>query len=269
MPDSLITNIQFKEEKTEYRVHYHHNYEILYITSGRCAMSVNNATYVAKTGDIVLIGNQENHCTKILEPPFARYVLTINPLLFNQSIENHQLIAMFKQRKTGFCHCLPMPTAGIEAIFQKIYAEKQNKDIFSDTMCNLYLKMLLIEIFRAHPSNFENEMDKTSETILIIQNYIDTHFDEEIRLDKLAKQFFMNKYYLSHSFKTFAGISPKQYLTQVRLNHALHLLTHTNFTISEICEKCGFPDINNFIRTFKSHFSKTPGSYRENYHLTK
>lgn len=263
MKESLISYAQFKEHHAAYDVHYHYNHEILYITNGTCEIEVNDALYVAKKGDVLLVCNLENHSTKILEAPYSRYVLNINPAVFNKAIGNNQLIAMFKQRSNGFRHCLPMENTGLEQIFEKILLEKQNPGLFSESLCALYLKELLITIFRKHPENFQTDLDKTSETVLAIENYIDRHFQNDIRIDELAKQFFLNKYYLSHSFKTFSGVSPKQYLTQVRLNHAMHLLSETRLSVSEICEQCGFSDINNFIRIFKTHFSQTPGEYRK------
>ena len=95
-----------------------------------------------------------------------------------------------------------------------------------------------------------------------ICEYVEAISGEEITVEKLAESVFLSPPDLSHSFKSFSGFSPKQYLTAVRLVNANKLLTTTNLSINEICRKAGFSDINNFIRTFKSFYGTTPKKFR-------
>lgn len=258
-----MLNIDYKTKKTEYKVHYHNHHEILLITEGKCEMLVNGKPYIAKKGDAVLICNLENHSTKVLQESYSRYVLTIDPAIFQTKIKDLRLVAMFKHRGKNFSHCLPTENTDVQYLFRRLYEEKQHRDSFTDELSVSLLKTLLIDIFRANSRCFETSLDKTAETVLNIEGYIDSHFAEEIKMEEVAKLFFLNKYYFSHIFKDVTGLSPKQYLTTVRLNHAINLLTRSDFSVSEICAECGFSDINNFIRLFKTKFGKTPGEYRK------
>lgn len=258
-----MLSISYKTKKTEYKIHYHNHHEILLITEGKCEMLVNGKPYIAKKGDVVLICNLENHSTKVIEEPYSRYVLTIDPADFQTKIGDMRLVAMFKHRGMNFSHCLSTENTEVVHLFRRLYEEKQKRDSFTDEVCISLLKTLLIDIFRANSKCFETSLDKTAETVLKIEGYIDAHYSEELKMDEIAKLFYLNKYYFSHIFKEVTGLSPKQYLTSVRLNRAINLLNEKELTVSEICAECGFSDINNFIRLFKTKFNKTPGEYRK------
>ena len=262
MNNSLIADIQYKTLTTEYNIHYHYNHEIIYVTDGKCEMTVNGKQYTAEKDDIILICNLENHRTRIIAEPYERYVLMINPAEFGKKVSISRLTAMFKQRTSDFRHCLTMSGTEIKALFEKLEYEKNCGRAFSDELSLMYLKEILIAIIRKHESNFQKELNKTQEIILKAQSYIENNFASDIKIDELSDMFFINKYYFSHCFKDFSGISPKQYLTQVRLNNALKLLDNTELSISEITEQCGFSDINNFIRLFKAEFGNSPLKYR-------
>ena len=64
------------------------------------------------------------------------------------------------------------------------------------------------------------------------------------------------RYFKLHTRKTFST-----YLSEVRIGHACKLLTEMNYSISQICFNCGFNNISNFNRQFKSIVKYTPKEY--------
>jgi AraC-like DNA-binding protein len=54
------------------------------------------------------------------------------------------------------------------------------------------------------------------------------------------------------------------YLKQRRLAAALQRLRGTNEKVVTICHECGFSDVANFNRTFRTTFGMTPSEYRKN-----
>jgi AraC-like DNA-binding protein len=67
---------------------------------------------------------------------------------------------------------------------------------------------------------------------------------------------------LIRQFKAAFNITPHQYLTQIRLLHAVQLLKHANTSIEEITLACGFEDSSAFCRLFKKVYGVSPGQYR-------
>lgn len=63
--------------------------------------------------------------------------------------------------------------------------------------------------------------------------------------------------------KKFAGVTFRDYLIQVRIQKAVHLLNETDLSVSAIAEACGFSYLNYFCRCFRRSFHSSPGEYRE------
>lgn len=95
-----------------------------------------------------------------------------------------------------------------------------------------------------------------------VKEYIDTHYAEKITLDQLSSQYFINKFYLTRSFKDQFGTPVNSYLIQVRVTHAKQLLRFTDLPIEKIGQECGMSDANYFSRVFKKTEGVTPGEYR-------
>ena len=93
--------------------------------------------------------------------------------------------------------------------------------------------------------------------------YMEHEFDENITVSKLAKEFHITPNYLTNLFHKQTGLSPTEYLRQVRTKHACQLLVTTNMSIQKISEKVGIVDSNYFVKLFKKDFNLTPSQYRK------
>ena len=66
----------------------------------------------------------------------------------------------------------------------------------------------------------------------------------------------------SRFFKRHAGRSPLDYLIDARIGVAARMLVDSTAGVSEICYACGFNNVSNFNRSFKSHRGYTPKEFR-------
>ena len=95
-----------------------------------------------------------------------------------------------------------------------------------------------------------------------VQEYINAHYSEEIRLDDCAALVGMAPSAFSRFFKQHAGRTLLDYVIDIRLGHAARLLVDTTLGISEISYSCGFNNLSNFNRTFKARRGYTPRDFR-------
>ena len=91
---------------------------------------------------------------------------------------------------------------------------------------------------------------------------------EEISLDKLAQDFFTNKFLLCKAYKQQTGIGIWEDLLQIRMERAAALLENTNQKIYTIGAYVGYQDGSYFSLVFKKHFGLSPKEYRES-HMQK
>lgn len=92
--------------------------------------------------------------------------------------------------------------------------------------------------------------------------YINEQLDKNVSLAELADLVQMSPHYFASLFKQSTGITPHQYLTNVRLDRAKQLLTQSNLTIVEICHQVGYQSQSHFTKVFRQQVGSTPLAYR-------
>ena len=88
--------------------------------------------------------------------------------------------------------------------------------------------------------------------------------NEELSLEKVARECGFSKYYFSRIFKKYTGKTFKTYLIDLRINKAKDLLLNSELPISQICYEIGFNDLSHFNRIFKKKVGCSPSEFREN-----
>ncbi|WP_020619823.1 response regulator transcription factor [Paenibacillus daejeonensis] len=96
-----------------------------------------------------------------------------------------------------------------------------------------------------------------------IKQHIEEHYAEEITLESMASQAYMNPYYFSTFFKKHTGHNFKSYVTGVRMKHALLLLSRTDLKVYEIAERVGYNNARHFSDMFKKLYGQLPNDYRQ------
>ena len=102
-----------------------------------------------------------------------------------------------------------------------------------------------------------------SETILKAKIYIKDHVSETVNLSDIAKFVNLSPNYLHQLFRKTEGITPREYLTEYRLNLACKLLRTTSLPLSEIAERCGFCNQQYMSLLFKKRYGSSPMTYRK------
>ncbi|GAS81273.1 response regulator [Paenibacillus amylolyticus] len=98
--------------------------------------------------------------------------------------------------------------------------------------------------------------------IELAKRYIGENYMQELTLTLLAERFNYYPTYFSELFKEGAGTSFIQYVTGVRMKHALRLLKETQLTVWDITELTGFSSPSYFSSKFKRMFNMSPSDYR-------
>lgn len=102
------------------------------------------------------------------------------------------------------------------------------------------LLYILTTNFKVEGTTNSTDINKNSERIKNILNYISENYTEKISLNNLADTFYLSMPYISKIFKELIGLSFSDYLTEVRLSHAIKDLANANFKIEYIAEKMDF-----------------------------
>ncbi len=92
--------------------------------------------------------------------------------------------------------------------------------------------------------------------------YIEQHYREaDLSVTQLAEHCGISEVYLRRLFAKQYGQSPKQFLTELRMNRARQLLAEGGLKIAAVAEQCGFASPYHFCRAFKAQTGQTPTEY--------
>ena len=94
---------------------------------------------------------------------------------------------------------------------------------------------------------------------------LQAHFSEDISILRLAKALGVSRSSLHVQFSRRLGVSPQQYLTELRLEAAQRALRETACPVQEIVTACGLKDKNHFYTLYRNRFGMTPGEYRRQF----
>lgn len=100
------------------------------------------------------------------------------------------------------------------------------------------------------------------DTVIATRNYIDNNYETDLNLDLLSHIRFVSKYHLLRLFKRYYGQTPKQYLTDKRIEKAKEYLKK-GITITETCFGIGFESPCSFSTLFKSRTGLTPTKFQK------
>ena len=157
---------------------------------------------------------------------------------------------------------VPGDAAFVSGRWAALMATAKSSDYMRDMKINAILAELLVCVMAEswHPEEQPRAAKRAS--VAEIREYIDRHYAEQVTLDSLAARFYINKYYLSKSFKRQYGQNISAYLRSVRITKAKQLLRFTDKTLEEIGEAVGITPARYFSEVFSAVEGISPAKYR-------
>ena len=248
-------------------VHWHDEFEIIYVKSGFLTVSISGENYIGKPGDAFVVspgnlhfmGSQTGNVDyftflfplkyisfrtddilddKLLEPLNSGHLI-ISPEIEDTVKEQcEQLVEIYGAKK--------------EESQSKITAQIKTKIILLQFILELWKKGFIVENDTSGKNTVEKEM----------VSYIQQNFTGKILLKEFGEQFHLSEKYISRYFKEHFHITISQYVMYLRLEHAKQLLQDTDIPVTEVAMQSGYQNVSYFIRSFKKTYGMSPLKYR-------
>ena len=158
---------------------------------------------------------------------------------------------------------VPSDITSFTATLDSLYALASSSDYIRDMRINEELNRLCTLLMEEswHPEDKKAAPKRAS--VVDVKEYLDTHYAEKVVLDELSSRFFIDKYYLTKTFKSQFGLPISTYLQNIRITKAKQLLRFSSKSVEEIGYEVGLGAPAYFSRVFKSVEGVGPKKYRE------
>ena len=268
-----MKHISHENDLTE--VEHHHDFiEIVFITKGRGTQVISNNEYEVSEGDIFILQGFQKHYFKD-----ASKAEIIN-LMFDL-VKNSNLVAADIKTIDGFnalfvlepryrnrmhfrnmLHLNKVDLAKCEYILNSMLHEVTHKEAGYELYLKNKLEEMIIFLSRKY-SQISIPKAKSLVRIGKAIDYIERNFQNNIYIHELAALSFMSVRNFQRIFKEASGLSPNDYLLELRIRHASKFLTENNSAIYEISAMVGISDWFYFSKAFKKKFGVSPLNYRK------
>jgi AraC-like DNA-binding protein len=231
------------------------DYQLLYVSEGTAHFNLEETRYDIGKGGAFLYqpGIPQDYYYMLQEKPDI-YWIHFTGKGVEQLLTSLDLIAgrpMQFQAKEEFVE-----------LFEKIITELRMDRISNTEMAEAYFRQLLILMARNYHTD-EREKRGYHSMFDEVVDLIHHEYQKDINISSLADRYHISCCWFIREFKRYTGYSPKQYVTNLRLQNAKELLNNHSLSISNVANLVGYDNQLYFSRIFHKYTGMSPSEYRE------
>lgn len=250
--------------------HWHPEVELTLILSGQMEYQINDRTYVLSEGDGLFGNSNSLHSGHMTNEEECTYLsITFHPRFlygYENSIVQTKYVNYITSNEAWSSLLLKDQVAWQQEVLtcmREIYELSQAP---TDDL-ELRVQMLLMTIWQKFYHYFSaqpNNLVKTTQHLQRLRDiisYIETHYNQDISLEDVAKSATICKSECCRFFKKHMGITIFDYILYLRIQKSLPLLLEAS-SITEVAAQVGFASPSYYSQIFKRYMKCTPMEYK-------
>lgn len=263
----------YHTSNTGFPWHWHEELEMIYVEAGSLVVAVADGRYPLRAGEGIVINANAPHA--VIPNPCAEYKesdIVFHPRLLYGSTDS----VLYAKHVSPFLHCethkgipLLQGVAWQEEAAQCIRLAcdfcQRTPPFYAFEVRNLLTRIFVSVFTHIHMPTTQPSVQSVQNTQRIqdMMRFVLTHMHEEITLAQLAGHAHLSTRECQRAFVAYIGLSPMQYVSQIRLARAAELLRNEAASITDICFRCGFQSPSYFGKKFRARYGMTPRQYQK------
>lgn len=254
--------------------HWHNELELNLVTRDRELVTADGKRFCLETGQGIFVNRGVLHGSETAPGCDGIYH---DSLVFDSSIVGGAPGSVFWQKYLGpvlnapECRCVALRgdtdwERQALAELRRISAVwKEHRPGFEfEVRTSLSRILLLLKEHCVQHAQAPSEQElRDAERIKQMVDFIRFHQAEPLTTAQIAASAAISVSECLRCFRRVMDRTPKEYLRQHRIRHAVSLLEQTDQSIARIGAACGFDDMSYFARIFRAERGCTPSEYRE------
>lgn len=250
-------------------VHWHDEFEIIYVRSGFLTVSISGESYIGKTGEAFVVspGNLHLMGSQSGTVDYYTFLFPLKYISFRtDDMLDEKLLEPLNSGHLMICPRVNDTAKELCEQLIKIYEAKNDESeskITTQVRTKIILLQFILEIWKKG-FVIENDTSGRNTVEKEMVSYIQQNFTGKISLREFGEQFHLSEKYISRYFKEHFHITLSQYVTYLRLEHAKQLLQDTDIPVTDVAMQSGYQNVSYFIRSFQKAYAVSPLKYRKN-----
>jgi AraC-like DNA-binding protein len=262
-----LLNDRVSAEQYKWQYHYHPEYELVCVIEGSGTRHVGTHISNYKDGDLVLMGPNLPHAGFGLNSHgiHEEIVIQVKEDVFNQSViarpEMSAISDLLERSKHGICFLNNTRELVTKRLVQLTKLPPFEKFIELLSILQIMATSTEFKLLNNSPA-ISSSLVKKNIRLQNILNFVETYFQEEIDIKKVAAIANLSVPSFCNYFKKMMNITFTDFVNQYRIRKACTLFKQEK-TISEACFESGFNNVPYFNKVFKHIMHKTPSEFKK------
>jgi len=220
---------------------------------GNVVYNIEGKNYELKPGDIVIVSANEIH-RPVVDPDvnYERIVLYLSQSFLNQDERLSLCFETAKENHTNVMRMSGIDYSKLVEILEQALQKEKTDEYGGSLFSKLYVTESLLIINESVHNNgllFEGYVSYDRKIIEVCE-YINSHLNEDLSVEKLSERFFISKYYFMRKFKEYTGVTVHHYILEKRILYTKSLI-ESGEKITVACVIAGFNDYSTYLRALK------------------
>ncbi|MHB8127366.1 MAG: helix-turn-helix transcriptional regulator [Mobilitalea sp.] len=247
----LIHLPQFQTIRTNGR----HDYQLLYVAEGIAHFVIKGTKFDVGKGGVVLY--------KPEEPQYYEYKRLDKPDIYWIHFTGRKTEQYLETLGLTEENLLQLHSSeDLPELFEKIITELRMSRYLNTEMSEAFFRQLLISISRSN--HFDDKAKQPYNSLLDEAiNYFNREYQSNINISEYATNLHISCSWFIREYKRYTGYSPKQYITNLRIQHAKELLYNRYLSVNDVSSLVGYENQLYFSRIFRKNTGMSPSEYRD------
>ncbi|MGW0457350.1 helix-turn-helix domain-containing protein [Streptomyces tendae] len=222
-------------------LHWHDEYQLIYVSSGLMAIHTARGTWVASPGRALIIPAGIEHEHRTYGDTLLHLFTSDGPGLLDRGARTPEVIA-------------------VDALVHEVLKAVTDESLPSEETDNL--RRVLFDRIRRTPVTGLRLPAPRDPRLRAACQLVQANLEQAYSLPQLARLTHASERTLARLFKSEFGQTYPQWRTHARLFHAMTRLAEGG-SVSQVALECGWSTSSAFIDSFRRVMGQTPGSFRE------
>lgn len=263
-PDLVLSDGTFSE--FEFKPHYHLDYHIGMVTQGVQKQRFQGKSVLLGPGRISIMPPGEIHDGSGYDDnEYSMCTFRISASLLTQymsEISGKELSLVGDDIAPFFAGAMLENTTLANRLIQLYQGVQNPQGLSALPVQEAWLKLfdpLFQSLKVVTPQAVEGGLSITQ--LMLVREYAEANLANKISLEKLASLCDLSRYQFLRRFESSMGLTPHNWLIQLRLERACLLLRLPNQNLAQVAANVGFYDQSHFNRAFRKWYGITPSQY--------